>query len=344
MNQGQAPNRPNRVRTKRHKKEDSSSDSDSASEDEDIAEINEEFNDEEEIESYILNDKVTTVNQENRTVEEFESKITLEELDKRIPQWGANIQYRNKKVYVSNTCTIDYFLLALWVLNKKKPNIFDIILDLNVRESIKNIIEAIEKLNWDKAREIWIVNVMKYDKNPIENTISMWGQLHDRFVQFLLNEQTHNLRQFCNQNCISNNQLVVEGEEILMFDNAKEGLQLHSFKSKKCKQCKKKAEFEFEFIHDPKYIFVESAHSTTFEKIPRALKLNTKTFRLLLTTLHKTNHFIGAFLLNDETFIVDDLKINSIKLSDFDSLNMRTRTEIHSYYTMQTGISMYYSY
>jgi hypothetical protein len=44
-------------------------------------------------------------------------EIDLNDFKNHVPPWGARINFRNyKNIHVTNTCSIDYFLFALWVL------------------------------------------------------------------------------------------------------------------------------------------------------------------------------------------------------------------------------------
>jgi len=98
--------------------------------------------------------------------------IKFERLDKhdefiyhlrtRIPKWGGFINFNEKRVQLTDTCTIDYFLLSLWILSKIVP---DFRLNLSIYElsdSLIRIVDSIENINWKKAKEIWIIEVMKY--------------------------------------------------------------------------------------------------------------------------------------------------------------------------------------
>jgi hypothetical protein len=332
MSINQAPNKPIRVRHKRYVKEESSDNSNSDSDDEIVIdELNENELDEE-------NSKQTDSSEINIESEE----MNLDVFNEHIPSWGAHIKYRNQNVDVTNACTIDYFLFAFWVLNYEKPKLIDTIADKKLKDNIKKIVQNIEKLEWDDAKQHWLVSVMKYNENPVSNTISLWGSLHDRFVHFFITEQTHNLKQFCRKNCILNNQLVSEGREILMFEKSKNDVKLHAFPYKNCKECRKKALWEFEFIKDPRILFIEPANRSTFDKIPKVLQLGNKKFRLLMCHLHMPSHFVGIFIVNNKTYLVDDLTRKSIFLPPFTTLDTRTRNELNKYFFTNTAMSMYY--
>ncbi len=70
--------------------------------------------------------------------------MSIENFVSHIPEWSANINYRNQTVYVSNTCTIDYFLLAYWVLNKIKPSYIEVMSDVELHTRLKKIVGYIE--------------------------------------------------------------------------------------------------------------------------------------------------------------------------------------------------------
>ena len=86
-----------------------------------------------------------------------------------IPKWGGVLIDKNNQktsFLISNTCTIDYYLLALWVSTKMT--------DLRITQTnmpelktslITSIIESIEANQWDRAKSIWIRDVanMNYE-------------------------------------------------------------------------------------------------------------------------------------------------------------------------------------
>ena len=96
-------------------------------------------------------------------------------------------------------------MFAFWVLEKLLPDFSENIPDLEKTPLLKEIIQAIDIYDWNKAKEIWIVQIMKYTNIPIQNTISMFGSVNNRFIRYLSEYQRYKVYQTCdscNQNRI----------------------------------------------------------------------------------------------------------------------------------------------
>ena len=63
-----------------------------------------------------------------------------------------------------NTCTIDNLLLGLWVSTIINCNLLDIIqtnpVKIPFQTEIIEIVQQINKKDWNKAKSIWILNVL----------------------------------------------------------------------------------------------------------------------------------------------------------------------------------------
>ena len=168
-------NQPNYVRNKRkHRKSSSSSDSESSSSSIDLTETASSLVSEDDLDD--SNDSDISMNTEKSIIKEknliydkeintSNIKLKISELKKHVPKWSAVIKYQNKNnVKVTNTCTIDYFLFAFWILFKIKPNFLEQIPLLSQTKIIFEIVSNIDQLNWNLARELWIINIMNYQK------------------------------------------------------------------------------------------------------------------------------------------------------------------------------------
>ena len=56
--------------------------------------------------------------------------------------------------------------------------------------------------------------------------------------------------------------------------------------------------------------------------------------------LHMPNHFVGIFIVNNKTYLVDDLTRKSIFLPSFTTLDTRTRNELNKYFFMTNNSTM----
>ena len=136
-------------------------------------------------------DEVLSETDEENQLFEEQNSINIQEIKDHVPQWGGKINYQNRKVQVFNTCTIDYFLFALWLQYKLLPNFLSMLPDIEETVVIKNIIQLINSKNWNKAKEIWINDMMQYKEKPIRNSISMFGSENEHFFKYLSEFQTH---------------------------------------------------------------------------------------------------------------------------------------------------------
>ena len=121
---------------------------------------------------------LTLRNETNLSIVEFKDHVPK-------PKWGAIIEYNTNRVSVSNTCPIDYYLFAIWVLSKININLLDDLTNFPNTELLIDIIYNIENFNWDLARKIWIVNIMNLHQRTSRRTISLFGSEYGRFFQFI---------------------------------------------------------------------------------------------------------------------------------------------------------------
>jgi hypothetical protein len=98
---------------------------------------------------------------------------------------------------VTDTCTVDYYLLSFWILPQIDTAFTFKIPKLQQTDSLISIINNIEKGNWNKAKEIWIVNIMKYSSE--QKIISLFGSEENMMFGYLIDYQLHKLIQFMKQ-------------------------------------------------------------------------------------------------------------------------------------------------
>ncbi len=113
--------------------------------------------------------------------------LSLKEFKSHVPEWGGHIRFHENYITLSNTCTIDYYLFSLWVMNKQNMSIFEEFksFDSNKYKLIKSITSNIEQNNWNKAKELWILKIMNYDISYIDNNdISLFGSEDLMFFQY----------------------------------------------------------------------------------------------------------------------------------------------------------------
>jgi hypothetical protein len=85
--------------------------------------------------------------------------IARDLFESRIPQWGANIVLNGTEIEVTNTCTIDYFLFAIWILNKINPICIESLPNIEIAAALKKIIRFVDVNKWDLVRQVWVIEV-----------------------------------------------------------------------------------------------------------------------------------------------------------------------------------------
>ena len=134
IQKNQPPNRPKIVHAKRNVKEDSS-DSDLSSTDSE-SESNTVTN--------CLRRKSNKHDSNNKNIDENLIQDIIK-LKNNLPFWGATIEYLGRKnVFVSNTCTIDYFLLGFWFLSQKNHHFLSNVINDTISLLLNKIVEKIE--------------------------------------------------------------------------------------------------------------------------------------------------------------------------------------------------------
>ena len=234
-----------------------------------------------------------------------------------VPFWGANITYKKKLVYVTNTCTIDNFLFAFWVLFKIVPDFFEKILPLDQRETIIEIVEKIQNNDWNEAKELWIIKVMKYNRRIKDGTISLFGSKSSHFLDYLSKYQEHKLIQSCKTRCSENGKAIRDDSDKIFFRFVRKKLCLYSGLLGKCRKCRSNISSTIRFKNNPFFLFIESINQNIFlNQIPLNITIDNLRFALLCVTIHKPGHFVSVFIINERFYLIDDLDQSTTQLID----------------------------
>jgi len=287
------------------------------------------------------NDKNRQDHQEGNQIKE--THFDMNNLKNHVPKWGANITYKNQKVYLFNTCTIDNFLFAFWILYIKNKNFLNLQMNQTSRTLIR-IVKYIDELNWDKAREIWVNDIMKYNEVPINYTISLFGSDRERFYSYLHSFQEHSVTQLCSPNCEDYNKIIYQDSVEISFQKINRKVELFSGISGICSKCKTLLSSRIRFKSKSSFIFVQSAYERIFiHEIPKLLKIDGLQYRFLCSTIYKPGHFVSIFDFNDQFFIVDDLDQSVSLLPPFEPNKSESNETTNYYYkTANTVSSLYY--
>lgn len=227
-NSNEPPNRPRYVKNKRDIKNEFCHNLSSSSEESDFE--NEKITIKPALKKQVKNSnkkkKSESINTENRRDNFIEnslnegSLISIQEFISHVPKWGGSIEKNNKKIKVTNTCTIDYYLFAFWFLFKISPNFLEGLNEIDElkTQTLKNIIQNIDKLNWNKAKELWILKIMNIEVLPEASSISLFGSELNQFTRYLSDFQKHQIIQKCKLNCVFNENLIIrEDSDVIYF-------------------------------------------------------------------------------------------------------------------------------
>ena len=284
------------------------------------------------------NSKSDASSEDESSIHIGSSNSFLEIFKKHIPKWGARITIESKQVQVTNTCSIDYFLLAFWLLYKSIDGFINNIPKNENTDILKKIIISIEKKNWNKARELWIVRFIKRTKAPKNLELSMFGAIDECFTKYIISYQRHKRIQMCSSSCSLNlkddEQSKVNYFDFIYFKKRKEKVFVYNGKEK-CPKCKANATYDFIFFNKINFLIIETIGSDIFIKdIPERISFDQKNFVLSCSQIHHNGHFYGIFNINDDQFVVDDLEQSALPLE--------AEEEMEIFYTFPVVASLYY--
>jgi hypothetical protein len=263
---------------------------------------------------------------------------TISVFEDHIPDQRTSINFNGESMRVINSCNIDYFLFSFWVLSKLLPYRFvRQIPKLRYAKEIKNIIKHINSNDWNKAKEVWINNVINY--LPDADQINLYGTERDNFLQYLSQFQIYDKIQYCSSNCQRNKLTIFkDADMIMLYVNPQVTLDPNLVKSPFCEKCNSSKILTYTFKNKPNFIFIDSydVKSTYLNDYPSEFIFGNLSFKRLCTTLYNgNNHFVGVFVIEDNYFVVDDTNDQVIYLDKDDSNN-------DFFNTWNASISLYY--
>lgn len=202
-------------------------------------------------------------------------------------------------------------------------------------ENLTKIITEIENLNWNKAKEIWTLTIMNYQFGFQQRSISFFGCEFEFFIKYLKEFQTHSLIQIFKEDCKYNKNLEISNDsDIIFFKKSVTGVSLYSRFVSNCSNCNYRTSSEIKFNQTPSFLFIQSMQQNIkINDLPKSILIDNQNYRLLCATLHKRNHFLGVFEINDNFFIVDDLNQQMRNINDTDLQEENNLfTSSHLYY------------
>lgn len=258
-----------------------------------------------------------------------------------IPSWGQNIIHKNQVIRITNTCTIDYYLFAFWVLSKLKPNYLDYYVNNKNVVELKKIIKYIDKNDWENSRKIYVTQVMNFI--PIDNVIDVFGTDASRVAQYFQEYQYYQIVQLCSQDCPLNNTFIVHdnSNELNFSKNPSTNkISIETFFTERCWSCGIETKADIRFKKPPSFLFLRSERRNIFiQDIPRKIKINEINFNLLCMTIFHSGHFYGVFNLNNNLYLVNDIGREIFYLSETERAKKK---ELEKFYSYNTTLSFYY--
>jgi hypothetical protein len=279
----------------------------------------------------------------------------LNEFSRRIPVWGGTIEYNGvSNVRVTNTCTIDYFLLALWLIRKLQGNFAQRLPGIEKSQLLNQIVGYIENRNWNKAKEIYINRILEINLISYRNTVSLFGSEKRMFLNNMTEFQSHSIIQLCTEGCIFNNARVLRaGEsEIYLIKTPAGRIEVYSIVEGKCESCAALIRSKVRFENNPSFLFFETAYNNIYvQELPRHINIDNIDYRFLCATVSRPGHFIGLFEINNNLYKVNDL-ISEYEpqlqlLPPYNQNNVRPRrgrNNVYYYYeNVTTTVAVYYA-
>lgn len=248
----------------------------------------------------------------------------IRQLIEHLPRWGGIItsiplssrSFELKGYQVTNTCTIDYLLLAIWFSSKLSTFILNSLETLlNINEDnmngfvyLQSVINYIDEMKWDHARTLWVLEVNQIRTRSVFSTFGT----EDKFLF------THLIgSQFMERNRKCTNSSCLFIEKTKLFDLAfmrdeSRPISLSIFSDEICKKCHSNVETSHRFLYDSPFLFVtinqkEGDMNFKLEDLPKIINIDNREFTFLCGTFNVGNHFKAIFLVNNQEICVDDL-------------------------------------
>jgi hypothetical protein len=243
------------------------------------------------LKSHLVNtNTILLSNESNESVNREISSFT-----DHIPSWGGTFLFGRYRAKVVNTCTIDNYLFALWVISKIDIRLIEIFPVSEITFSFKKIINKIESNEWDSARLIWYTEVMK--RKITNKEISFFGTVQDFFIKYLYQFQQYDLIQKCKVDCLKDKSVLESGSHIIILAKVKNtGIQIENGHKDKCEICKQIITHEIKFYKIPSILIKETESRLKLIDLADEMTISSLNFKLLCGILHvNSNHFVSIF-------------------------------------------------
>jgi hypothetical protein len=216
--------------------------------------------------------------------------------------------------------------LALWLSTKLSSEI-QILLNTKASNTASvqiwlQIINEIDKNNWNRAKTIFLFEICKREKNGScsnhgyqhFNTICTFGTEYFhfyRYISYLQSVYVEEKCSICNIDYSSH-----RSYEYLYLKRYEEKIILNIQVPVFCDQCVQLVDKKFNFVEgQPCWLIceIDTNLDLTYDILPNTVHLNNKIYRLLCCTFNVSeNYFRGIFYLNKNYYLVDDLNVRNL--------------------------------
>ena len=211
---------------------------------------------------------------------------------------------------IINTCTIDYFLLAIWSSHFLSQKVREMFTSRESEDLIKNLNKIVylidnSSTNWNRAKTIWTLIVNKLNHN---NSLAFdcWEKTYEMFGK---NFEQHQAIQFKCEKChnlVRRDQISLN---LVKDSNNNCFINLHEFR--KFSECD--IFVNGKFVSKPFCLFVDVCEKAdkkiNIDDIPLQVTIDCAEYHFLCVTVFvNRNHFKSIFRLNGQNYLIDDLK------------------------------------
>lgn len=243
-----------------------------------------------------------------------------------IPYWGGFIIDENEtktEISIRNTCSIDYFLFAIWISAKLSDKCLEKIKYLDKSKNIYNLIEAISDKNWDKAKTIWVFDICKKKASFIEGqyVIDVHGSHYNQFTTHLIRSQSYISTERClNSNCPNNYPKTFESTDFDFIIDGNELLLNYNRLKIKCDICLNiTLSKENKMNNMPPFLFVENnannilnREKITVDDLPDEIYVDSQKYIFLCCSIYRAGHFKSIFYFEKKLYLIDDCDSKNI--------------------------------
>ncbi len=226
------------------------------------------------------------------------------------------------------------------------PDFSNNIPQLEFASQIKEIIRHIDLFEWNLAREIWILDVMRYNlsnrRTHQDREINLLNSERENFLEPIRDFQLYDTEQNCTPGCPLNKMLISNNSYVMLLSWKRErqkrtgkkiNVEIRNLHEGICDGCNAPIEAIKKFHNNPNFIYFDSVDEIFVEDIPLNINIDGKSYNHLCSTVYKNRHFKGIFRLENNFFVVDDIGRSVRHLQD--ELELKTKR-------WRKTISLYY--